>query len=98
MDLEIGEVIGRWPFLAQLGELPGPPWRFGVTASNVLAGERAYETYVETLWIVDEAMVGLNRTPIPGRTGQTVARLDFVGPLTEAVALLQQPVRWEEDR
>lgn len=92
------DVVARWPFLAPIVELPGPSWRFWRTSSGPLACQRAHDAYAESLWVIDEDLVGLNRSPIRGRSARVVSPTDFAGTVNEVLALLQQPVRWEDER
>lgn len=92
------DVVARWPFLAPIVELSGPRWRFWRTSSGPLACQRAHDAYAESLWVIDENLVGLNRSPIRGRSARMVSPTDFTGTVNEVIALLQQPVRWEDER
>lgn len=92
------DVVTRWPFLAPIIELSGPSWRFWRTSSGALACQRAHDAYAESLWVINEELVGLNRSPIRGRSARIVSPTDFAGTVNEVLALLRQPVRWEDER
>jgi hypothetical protein len=92
------DVIARWPFLAPIAELPGPSWRFWPTSSGSLECQRTHDEYAESLWVIDEHLVGLNRCPIPDRSARAVSPTNFAGTVSEVLALLQRPVRWEDER
>jgi hypothetical protein len=92
------DVVAQWPFLAPLVELPGPSWRFWRTSRGSLVCQRAHDAYAESLWIIDENLVGLNRSPIRGGSARIVSPTDFAGTVDELLVLLQQPVRWEDEQ
>ncbi|MGB3438457.1 MAG: hypothetical protein WBA97_06850 [Actinophytocola sp.] len=92
------EVVARWPFLAPIVVLPGPSWRFWWMAPDSLACQRIHDAYAESLWIIDENNVGLNRSPIRGGSARVVSPSDFAGTVNEVLAVLQQPVRWEDEQ
>jgi hypothetical protein len=98
MDLNADDVIARFPGLEPLVAMSDPPWRFATLTSGVLTGTRAHGTYTEGLWIINERRTGAHRRPISGRLGPVVAEANFAGTLSDAVALLARPVRWEDDQ
>ena len=91
------DVVARWPFLAPIVELPGPSWRFWLMSRGSLACQRTHDAYAESMWVIDENLVGLNRSPIRGSSARVVSPADFTGTVNEVLALLQQPVRWEDE-
>jgi len=92
------DVVAQWPFLAPLVELPGPSWRFWRTSHGSLVCQRAHDAYAESLWVIDENLVGLNRGPIRGSSARIVSPADFAGTVNEVLTLLQRPVRWEDEQ
>lgn len=95
-SLEHEDVLARWPFLAPIVELPGPSWRFLLAPRGMLACMRAHDSYAECLWVINESQVGLSRTPVHGRLGPAASTVDFAGSPDEVLAVLRQPVRWED--
>jgi hypothetical protein len=88
--MDADAALTRYPQLRPLVAMRDPRWRFDTLDSGVVTGARAHETYTETLWIIDELRAGVSRRPARERTS-AVPTLNFSGPLSEAVALLEQP-------
>jgi len=91
-----GEAVDRFPALRPLAEMTDPPWQFATSVSGTLMGTRTHLSFVEALWVIDERRAGAQRRPLPSRYGAPVPTMSFSGPLSEAVAALQGPVRTDE--
>lgn len=92
---DVRALCERWPGLAALIRLPGPPWRIWVRSHGEVCCQRVYEYFVETVHIADPLHVGANRWPIEGRAEPAVAAKTFSGTLRAAITFLAQPARWE---
>jgi transcriptional regulator with XRE-family HTH domain len=97
-SLQDADVVARWPFLTPIVELPGPPWQFRLMQGGTLAAVRSHDAYAESLWIINETVVGLSRTTIRRDQGSALSSVDFAGSLGEVLDVLRQPVRWEDER
>jgi hypothetical protein len=86
-----------WRDLRQLAELPGPEWRLPRQRQDELRLVRAFEHFVETICMIDDGLVAVNRNPIAGRSTRSIAIENFAGSFRDAVAFLQRPPRWEHE-
>lgn len=86
----------HWPDLRQLADLPGPEWRLAVQRADALCLVRAFEHFVETVWVVNDGLVAVNRRPIAGRSVRHIAVENYAGSLDAAVDLLRTPPRWDD--
>lgn len=92
---DLHAIFARWPGLAALVALPGPQWRISLRQNGEVCCQRAYEYFVETIYIADDLHVGATRRPIEGRSAPVLAVETFSGTLHTAIAFLARPPHWE---
>jgi hypothetical protein len=91
---DLAEWAMSWEPLRQLAGLPGPEWRLPLQRQDELCLVRAFEHFVETVYLVDSELVAVNRRPIAGRSVRAVEIENFAGSFQDAVAVLRHPPRW----
>lgn len=92
---DMAVLCARWPGLALLLGLPGPPWRIWVRPDGEVCCQRTYEFFVETVYIAEPVHVGANRRPIDGRPGPVLVAETFSGTLHGVIAFLTRPPHWD---
>jgi hypothetical protein len=85
-----------WEPLRRLADLPGPEWRLPSQRRGELCLVRAFEHFVETVYLVDSTLVAVNRRPIAGRSAPAVEIENFAGSFHDAVEVLRHPPRWAQ--
>jgi hypothetical protein len=93
MNIDVNATLARFPELRPLRIVENPPWRFTVLDSGVLTGTRVHDGFAEGLWVIDRSRAGVHRRPIRKSPDPAVSDVNFSGPLSDAVALLQQAPR-----
>lgn len=97
MTVDRAEIVARYPGLAPLLAVQGPPWRLYAHDVGPVHGERRTDSYYEVFYMAGpESVCGIRET-FSRWPGPAVRPVDFVGSLEQVVERLLAPAEPESE-